>query len=566
MGLFGNTNRIYVGTAVGRLVPDETVSDLGKTSILKAVLSDQGITDTLLDDLKAGIGNKANSVFDFALKEKYALGLPTSYIERGDYTSNEDFMPFVMFRENKNRITETDSKYESTVDLCKKLNFDFDDLNDKIHNHEEIDKLEQAIMMFGIPVDSEHKLGRSYVFEFFYWLALKDTVYNSPRFIIDENGNEVVNNAITFEDASFKMQLNYSGIAHNTNIGQAFDNENNPLKVGDVALIIESRLQPYTHSRLESGSDGGDIVEERRTKLVYIHKFYKQLEENLYGEVLISGFSCIYTVANKEVFIDTTDTIGGRILVPINKAILDNKFNVIERDTIYGLSLTLVFNSLTVERIPWYANAFFTGVLFITGIVLTVFSLGAAAPETIALYGALSAAYGVVVAIILVALDIILINLITTEVFSFVAENIGLDNALIVSLLIIAGAIYGQQINANWAENLLKVGTNLIASTNNSIQEELDDISDSLTSLENENEARQKELDAAKEELKNTDIMDLLSPTGLMPLTVLGESPSSFYSRTSLLNIPQLSYDYISKYYDIQKTLPTLKETLSKIK
>jgi len=194
----------------------------------------------------------------------------------------------------------------------------------------------------------------------------------------------------------------------------------------------------------------------------------------------------------------------------------------IEKDTLYGLSMSLVFNSLISVRIPWYQTGLFKAVLLFGSAVITVISLGSLVPANAALYASLAVTYG-------------------------------------------RGAAYGRINNASWAESLLQVGSNLSEAAKSQFQSDIADIQQDIAELETLQKERQEELDEANELLENNTLLDLIAPSGFVSLLIPGESPEQFYSRTSTLNIPQLTYDYVNNYYERNLELPTIQESLIKI-
>jgi len=247
MGLFSESRRVYVGTTIGRLVADEMLSDLSRTSPIKAVLAEDDIADVLIDDIMAGVGIKARNAFNYANSGNYALGLPSVILESTESSISSDFMPFVVFRENKTRVVSNDTKYDSSVELCRRLGVDFEDLNESIHENPDINDLDQALLMFAIAVDEEHELGQKYVFDFFFWLAVRELVHNNVVFQVNSDGDEIINNAVTFEDASFKMQLNYSGIVAEEVTGRPNKVSGEPLETGGYMRKVSSQTVTYNY-------------------------------------------------------------------------------------------------------------------------------------------------------------------------------------------------------------------------------------------------------------------------------------------------------------------------------
>ena len=73
MGLFSSKTVITVSSETFKLIanPPETV----KQSVIYALLNDQSLPDTVLDDAISGYASKAKQAFDYAYDD-YVLGLP----------------------------------------------------------------------------------------------------------------------------------------------------------------------------------------------------------------------------------------------------------------------------------------------------------------------------------------------------------------------------------------------------------------------------------------------------------------------------------------------------------
>jgi hypothetical protein len=83
MGLFSGKKKTVVGTAVNRVIPDDSLPDSLRTGVTKAIFSDgqdNSIPEFMVDELVGSIGLRADRMYEFAKKGGYVHGLPSGQI------------------------------------------------------------------------------------------------------------------------------------------------------------------------------------------------------------------------------------------------------------------------------------------------------------------------------------------------------------------------------------------------------------------------------------------------------------------------------------------------------
>lgn len=94
MGLFSSKTVITVGTAVARVIEDDTLPDSVYTGFTKGTFSEDGqLIENVMEDLASGIGVRASRAYQYG-KKSYAYGVPSGAILES--TSGKDVMAQVL--------------------------------------------------------------------------------------------------------------------------------------------------------------------------------------------------------------------------------------------------------------------------------------------------------------------------------------------------------------------------------------------------------------------------------------------------------------------------------------
>lgn len=76
MGLFSSKTKTTVGTAVARVIPDESLPDSIKNGVIKSIFEDGDLSEHVVEALTGSIGVRAERMYEYG-KRAYAHGLPS---------------------------------------------------------------------------------------------------------------------------------------------------------------------------------------------------------------------------------------------------------------------------------------------------------------------------------------------------------------------------------------------------------------------------------------------------------------------------------------------------------
>lgn len=477
-----------------------------------------------------------------------------------------EFYPIVFFRHNRVDITapafRTLNDFITTEKLMKKMGMDYLSISDSINENPDVDKVEEAVLLYAIPVDDHKPLPLRYLFHFWEWVAINDVSAIVPEAQLDAEGKQIINRSITIEDREFRTQLNYGSISTTIKNGNY---QPGPVfaATGDCSSDITSTLEEYEVYFEQENSDNEILsYTQIKEKRVYSYHFYKQISATQYQEIRVNGLSQIYRVAGQDVYINTDDE-DGRLLIPLNYNIVKQEFNLIERDRLYGCAMHLVFNSRVTKKIPWYATGAFKAIMAVVAVVVTYFTAGTAGPAIKATYAAYAATYGAAAGALLLALEYVAVSYAINLGMRFVANEFGAEAALILGTIGLIVGSYGALASSTWAPNLLTYSSGLIEASASQFQIDTNEYLLEQGEFKTFSEEKFDALEEINKQFDTSSIIDPLALVGRVPRLVMGESPSSFYARTTgSNNIGVLGYEHIEHYVDMSLRLPSFEDTI----
>ena len=469
------------------------------------------------------------------------------------------FFPMAYFRLNKKSTAKdpTTAEYKSTKKLLKYLGIDYAEMAEAIDENPDIDDVKTAMMMMGVPADSENPMEQRYLYDFFEALYLKtgggsftnyarnetvDTlkVFGFPEVAAHLAG--VPQAALVIQDAKFKMTINTDGIYRRKVVGS----------IGAVGTYASAYKEHPKKSPIISYASATD--EEGTTAITTTlrpcYYYRKQITETVYDEIAVYNLAASYYVWRK--YTASANDEKNNLLIPLDRSIT-TKYSSMDREQLYARSLHYVFNSLYKTKIKWYQTGFFKFVLMVVAVVITVWSMGGAAGVSAAIAAATASATALMMTI--------LKAIIFKVAFALFVKMVGPEVAMIFSILAACYGIYGGLTatggvpGAPWAKELLQVSAGLLDAVNSSISDTLADIQKEFTELASSMEKQYKVLEDAQKLLENN--------TFLQPFMIFGESPEDYYNRTCHAgNIGMVGIDAIHNYVDYSLTLPKISDTL----
>jgi hypothetical protein len=464
-----------------------------------------------------------------------------------------EFFPFIYFRYGKvsELADKTTESYKDNVKLLKYLGMNFDQVAEGVNQNPDIADVEQAMMMFAVPANTENEQERAYLFQFFNNMFLAQGI--GERFRTEAQADIVAaqlrNNdlkapGIVIQDGRFKMSLNNQGI-------YKLKKRGNIAAVGKHSSGFATFATNTTLIYIDPLTD--IQTEYTVTTPTTYHYYRKQVAKDVYEEIQVVELETRFYV-NNEYFVtgDETDKI---LLIPLDHSITEN-YSIPDRELLYARSLHYVFNSLQVVKLKWYQTGIFKVIMVIVAVTISIMSGGADGGSVIA--AALAAGNIALAAQIIITL--IVEYVVMKIAFKLFVKVVGARAAMVIAIVaafagINAGIQGGGLSGAPWAKELLSLANGLASAISGQIQADLVGLADDYSEFQKYVDEQMKLLDSAK---------DLLNTTSyLSPFVIIGETPSEFYNRTVHSgNIGVVSIDAVSSFVDSKLRLPRIDETL----
>lgn len=496
---------------------------------------------------------------------KYSVGGVTKYwmyqAKEGTYpaldaffesppTELGSFYPIAYFRHDKTRMDtdKTSTEYKTSQKMLKYIGVDYQAMIDAIHDSPDIADVEQAMLMMAVPANTTNPVELKYLFDFFesqYYTqdAPPKATSSTNVYKLFVSNNE--GHGIVIQDKRAKFVLNHRGIVKKRLAGS----------IGPIGSYTGSTGEVQIETNGVEETVDSLRVAVSRLYAAPIHYYRKQITESLYDEVQIIDLRMTYNVwGGYNTVGDETDDI---LLIPIDRNITQ-AYWVGDKETLYARSLHYIFNSRKIVKVKWYQQSWFTTLLKIAAIVITVVSLGTQ-NWSLAIATSLATSSAMVLAIA-IALDLIAMQLIG-QAFQLFVKAVGKDLAFLTALVAAAYGINGVieaggfQAAAPMAKDLLSLANGMVSSIGASYQEDMANLMGEYSEFNKYIEEQTKLLDKAEDSLRTSNL--------LSPFTIFGESPDDFYKRTIHSgNIGTIGVDSIENYVERSLTLPTITDTL----
>jgi len=477
-----------------------------------------------------------------------------------DFSALGSYMPRAYFRLDRKNLAIVERKntaeYKTTKKLLKYLSIDYQDMADSIYDNTDLEYIEQAFLMMGVPINGKSEAERQYLFNYFNALFYSTEgafAYNNP---LREAANEFTrrgSRAIRIQDKGFTMTLAYQGIAKRRMSGKI-----GPIGSHSYSSGTEQYKETVTYR------EGTRQTSGTRTVSVKYHAYKRQLTSALYDEVRVYEPRLTYHIWSKYNYVAGSGK--NQLLVPLDHAITD-LIPLSERETLYYKALHFVFNSRVTTKTKWYQTGVFKIVVVIVAIVIAVFT-----GQWQAAYAALAAAAAAgMVALALTILTFIVKTLVVQYTFKLFAKAVGPEFALVAAVV---GAIVGVGMSmtsaqgsstALWGERLLQSSVGLSKGAGGAIQEDMNDLQGDWTDFQSYQETQNAALKAGQDLLQTTNLLDplMFTEAHLTPQIRFGESPQDYFTRTIHAgNVGVVGIDAVAYYHDMALTLPRLSDSV----
>jgi len=476
-----------------------------------------------------------------------------------DLSAIGSYFPFAYIRHDKRNRTDEEFRdtpeYLTTRKMLKYLSMDFDTVAESIHSNPDIDDIEQALVVWGVPAKTENEVERRYLFEYFNLLYYtSQSPYELTGDLRDgmDDFTRRGSQAIVLQDKEFTMTLGYQGIGKRHKAGKI---GNGKIGSHDSLFGNEVVMEKYT----QQGEGGRE--EMTREVLIPYHAYRRQVNATFYEEVRVFNPRLTYHIWRGKNVVASGDSEN--LLIPLDHAVCD-LFNMLDREELYARSLHFVCNTRITTKEKWYQSGIFKAIMIIIAIVVTYFF-----PPGGATMWAAIAAMGTAVYLVAIIVVTLVIQQVVGYVIQRVAEALGAEWAMVLAIALIAyggyqGVQNGLTLTQTAGTAIVKIGTNLVqASVAEHFRSSMEVLNKKSGEFELLAEAKNKELEDAKK-LLDTD--DWISPFEFIaeePLIVWGEAPQDLYNRTVHSgNIGMAGIEMINSYVDAALMLPKLNNTV----
>lgn len=470
------------------------------------------------------------------------------------------YMPILPLRTNfNNHIAPSQSGtrfYKDAKRMLNMLGLNIKEMHEGVTNNPDIKEVNHAYMVFGIDLYDTNQYALRYLYDFFDDLASRSKV-NKAEFLAwyEDELNDTRRepgpiNAITIEEGTYKVRIEYAYV--NKQVKQG--------KIADIGVYTRSLQNTAGYltwsydSSVEGHKERYFTFQHPDNKVIYRY----QTTAETYIEIEVGPISLINLIAgsDREYHSDLANRDEGqRLIIPLNVSIIDN-MPLLDRNKLYYASLRIVFNAFKVVKLKWYQTGFFKAVSIIIAVAITIFSGGGLSGLSVALTSLAAAG---VLAIGLAIAKGILISLVASYAFRFVAEEFGIEwAALAAAIAIIYGAVGSNNLtNLPMADDLLFLGSAMQKAGIAGVQEELVSLSTEMAEITEYYQAKQEELENINKELNQVQLLDplgLYTQVGMTPM----DTPATYIQRSLGVNMGLQSITAVSNFVDNSLRLPTL--------
>lgn len=468
------------------------------------------------------------------------------------FEGNGTFFPYIYFKVNDIRPSDLwqTKEYRDLKKYADYLGVNYSILDEEVYKDPDIGDVAQSMLMFGINPGNKDKYCIQYLFHHFDLLHAASLPPSSKANDLEEKFNVFTSSPSQYQrirDRYFAMTLQYSGIQKRRKPGKIG-------KLGEYTSEYATVAQGDQHFFF-NGAEGVEQSSAPSSQPAWIYR--RQVTDSVYEEIAIFNLRANYEVHEKKGF--GAGAQDKELLIPVDREVL-RALSTRGKEQVLSRGLQFFVSTVQMISTPWYASSTFKIIMIIVAIVITIISVGQAWQSIVA-----AASLGAGALILTIATYIVTALAINYGVKLFVKE-FGAEVGLIAAIAAIAiGSYYGTGStggDANWADSLVGVGTNLASTSNQVIQE---GVQDALTQIEQFNAYAMgmfDDLADAKEQLGLVQQYVGLEPLEMVyrvPDIRLGESPNDLYSRTVHSgNIGVVCYDIVEYFVQTKLTLPTL--------
>tara|TARA_R110002012_G_scaffold318308_1_gene536411 strand:- start:54723 stop:56834 length:2112 start_codon:yes stop_codon:yes gene_type:complete len=439
--------------------------------------------------------------------------------------------------------------WQTSKKLLKRIDIDFQDLSEAIHENPDIDQVDHCFLTLGVNIQTENQNSLDYLFQYFTKL-MNEGNYSSTDYTTwvaetneYKNSNPPPLNVIKIEETE-----NSSGQVgnYNTELGYLYIEDN--IVTGSIgkkgyceSQTIINNLAVYNEYAYETSS----IV------------FRKQITLTTYTEITVHGLKHVNYIYNDK-HIDTTledslDAVNDKnnFTIPLRYDAVRG-MSAIKRTDLMKDAIRLNLHSVEKVKLKWYQTGIFKAIIIIVAAIITI-ALGGADGGTIlaAVVGAVGAT--TYLAILLVT---IIYNALVSLAISKLIEIIGLEEAAILYLIYTIYSLSTGNLEVLSSEFLISAVNGINTSVSLYLKAEYLEFQSESDKILKQQAEEQEELDKLMEAFPKS-YLDPLAYADNMALISPEESPEQFYNnRIHVGNIGALALNEAYYYVKGQMQLP----------
>lgn len=311
------------------------------------------------------------------------------YLTSTPFGYTDSYFPVVPIIEYTTNVTESPyqatDKYKLSNSLLKGIDLDIQNISDSLKESDNYGEIQQAYFLPSVRMRDDDQLALRYLFNYFNLLGSnqKYTQLSYTNWLNQTQGNygNAFGNSLQIQMDGCKFDIEWLYITTDIVDGSWLFGSN------DYGRTYETSNQAVPNDEDDRSIDTSSVT------------FYRKITDSQYEIVKAVGltqtsyidnsYSKVWTVSD---IFSTGEEAPEPMAIPISPTFVKEVFPVlVERNTFMYRTYNLVLTFKKEITLKWYQTAFFSFVLIVIAIVITIYSVGTLAES---MYGAYAAAGG----------------------------------------------------------------------------------------------------------------------------------------------------------------------------
>ena len=453
--------------------------------------------------------------------------------------------PLIKFRENGERVKDSNSetKLEIQKYLADTIGFNYDQLDESIHDTENINEVNNVFMGMAVNLNSSNPAEIEYLFR--YFKRISNDIEIIPELEKAQIDERLPQKSIWTGIGGANHQLSFNSVEIKNKSGNEEEKGTYTNKTEEVTRILPLMK--------EDGSLGtGEF-----TFKVKVFRFQKT--DSVFEEVRVLNPAIQWEFEEADAGdVPLTGPDNEQALVFVDEAVSD-EMDVQSRETLYFRSLHLIFASSKEVDPKWYQTGIFQFALLVVTVAVTYFTAGGATSFVSSAF----ASFGIVGAALAI-IGIIALGFVLDLAFEQIVNVIGGDlGRIIAGVAAVASFAYAYGAGG-FSESfnsrvLLSASSNLVDASNTQTQEDIQEIQEDQEQFIEDRKEKLEKLRSAETLLDTNTIVDPGFFRRRKPASLDSETPDQFFQRTIHSgNIGTLGFDAMHDYTEMMLKLPTI--------